>query len=120
MSDLKIISSIEDSVFVSKHRFVIMIVASIVVASVLVAVGLFLYNSSGAAQLDLSRPGYKDVRTKVVNDDSFKDYSGSGSINQAAINDFKLLYSEQAKKIELVDAFGGDPLSPVALGMSVE
>ena len=100
-----------------EHRFSLMIILSIILAFILTFVSMALYNSSGAAQLDLSRPGYKDVRSQVVNDDNFQDYSSSGSINQAAINEFVSMYHQQAVKTESVDAFGGDPLSTDALGL---
>jgi hypothetical protein len=81
---------------------------------------MYIYYDSGAAQLDLSRPGYKDVRTQVVtNDSDLQDYSSAGSINQSTISDFKSLYAKQATKIETVDAFGGDPLNQDTLGLTI-
>jgi hypothetical protein len=104
---------------VSKHRFFLMIMLAIIISLILVTASLALYNSSGAAQLDLSRPGYKDVRAQVVNNDDFQNYSSTGPINQTTITEFETLYEQQAAKIESVDAFGGDPLSPDALGLNV-
>ena len=45
-----------------QHRFLVMIGAVVLTALFLVGVALALYASSGAAQLDLSRPGYVSVR----------------------------------------------------------
>lgn len=109
----------QENTFSDKHLFMIMITLSVFVALMLVGISMALYYSSGAAQLDLSRPGYKDVRDQVVNGDTFQNYSDSGPVNQTTITEFKLLYDQQAKKIELVDAFGGDPLSPDALGINI-
>jgi len=79
---------------------------------------MIMYNSSGAAQLDLSRPGYVDVRSQVVvNEGDFQSYSSTGAINKDSINDFKSLYDKQAQKVKAADAFGGDPLSSDALGI---
>ena len=84
----------------------------------IVVISMALYNSSGAAQLDLSRPGYKDVRGGIEAVSSeFEDYQASGPINLGVINEFKLLYEKQSKKIKSVDAFGGDPLNPEELGI---
>lgn len=47
--------------FLSRHRFIVLLVAAILISLVLTAVSLAIYNSSGAAQLDLSRPGYRSV-----------------------------------------------------------
>lgn len=109
----------EELSFQDKHRFMLMIILSIFVASVLVAISMALYYSSGAAQLDLSRPGYKDVRAQVINNDDFQNYSNSGPINKTTIAEFESIYSQQVKKTESVDAFAGDPLSPDALGINV-
>lgn len=110
---------IEEVSFKDKHTFLIFITLSIAVACVIVAVSMAMYNSSGAAQLDLSRPGYKSVRSQAgKNDGDFQIFSASGPISKDVINDFKSIYAKQAQKIKAVDAFGGDPLSPEALGLS--
>jgi hypothetical protein len=78
-----------------------------------------IYNISGTAQLDLSRPGYISVRSQVDSSDGdFQTYPSNGTINKNIINDFKDLYNKQAKKIKAVDAFGGSPLTSTALGIS--
>jgi hypothetical protein len=80
---------------------------------------MVIYSNSGAAQLDLSRPGYVSVRSQAVTGSSeMKYYSNTGLIDQSTIDEFQLLFDEQAKKISTVDAFGTDPLSAKALGIS--
>lgn len=102
--------------FYGDHRFLVMIILSVIVANILIVVSLFLYRQSGAAQLDLSRPGYKDVRAKIVSkDDSFSNFSASGAMNIATLDSFQLLFSQQTEKAKAVDAFGGDPLNPEVL-----
>ena len=104
--------------FGDKHRFFLMIVVSFFITFVLVFVSLAMYNSSGAAQLDLSRPGYVSVRSQAVtNDADFQNYSTTGEINQSTISEFQLLFIKQASKAKSIDAFGGDPLSPDSLGI---
>lgn len=103
------------------HRFLLMIIIVISIAICLVGLALALYNSSGAAQLDLSRPGYVDVRSKTVDNSSdFKNYPNTGTIDQAAINEFTTLYDAEASKIKQADAFKGDPLNPNELGISAD
>lgn len=102
----------------SRNRFLLFIALSLIVSGFLVVVSMFMYNSSGAAQLDLSRPGYVDVRSRAVNSDSdFQNYSSTGNINQDSINEFKAIFDQQAQKIKVVDAFSGDPLNPDSLGI---
>jgi len=106
--------------FISRYRFLLLIVISIVISFILVSISLAMYNSNGAAQLDLSRPGYQDVRSQAVTSDSdLQDFPSTGSISQTTISEFKLIYAGQAQKVNAVDAFGGDPLSPEALGLDI-
>lgn len=113
------VSSDEPS-FMGEHRFSLLIIFAILIASGLVLISMSIYYNSGAAQLDLSRPGYKAVRAQVTTSDSdFQNYSATGPINQSAISEFKILYARQAQKTESVDAFGGDPLNPSALELTV-
>ncbi len=103
----------------SKRRFIFMISSSIFVSMILVTVGMWMYGNSGAAQLDLSRPGYNSVRSQAVTgSNDLKYYSNIGSVDQAAIDEFKSLFDKQKGKIDAIDAFGGDPLNPSALGIS--
>lgn len=113
------VTTADDLSFRDKHSFMLFIVISIIIASVVVVISMAMYNGSGAAQLDLSRPGYKSVRSQATtNQDDFQYYPSSGTINKGVTSEFKSLYDKQAKKVEVVDAFGGDPLSPDTLGIS--
>lgn len=106
--------------FWDQHRYLLLIAVSITVAMFLVGVSMALYASSGAAQLDLSRPGYSAVTSQALkNDNGFENYSNSGDINKASIDEFRTLYDRQATKAKAVDAFRGDPLDPAALELSL-
>jgi hypothetical protein len=100
------------------HRFLLLIIATIAIAIVMAAIGIFIYNSSGSAQLDLSRPGYKSVSDKVDRRDPVGDYSAFGPVNKSTVNDFTKLYDQQAARAKAVDAFNGDPLNPEVLEFS--
>ena len=70
----------------AKNRFVILIIASILISLVLVMIALGLYARSGAAQVDLSRPGYSEVRKQVSEDDQeFKAFPGTGPIDKDSL-----------------------------------
>ena len=106
--------------FYGDRRFLVLIILSIIASVALIMTSMMLYRHSGAAQLDLSRPGYKDIRDKITTkDDSFLDFSTTGVVNSATINEFRLLYSQQAEKAKSVDAFGGDPLDPAVLWSNI-
>lgn len=102
----------------SRFYLPIFMIGSIFIALCLVVVSMTIYDKSGAAQLDLSRPGYVTVRSQsITNDNNFQSYSSTGSINKKSISEFKKVYDAQADKAKAVDAFGSDPLSPESLGI---
>lgn len=101
-----------------KHRFLVMVGATITIALTLVVASMWLYHSSGAAQLDLSRPGYVSVREKVESASDFKDFPSTGAIDEAALRQFQTLYDDQAKKATAVDSFGGTVMSDESLSIS--
>ncbi len=114
MNEIEILS------FRDRHRFSLMIVFAILISATLVAISIALYYNSGASQLDLSRPGYKNVRAQVKNDENgFNSFSSTGAIDQSAITEFNELFLNQAKKVKDASAFSGDPLNPDALGLTV-
>lgn len=106
---------VEVLTFWSQHRFLLLVAATIVVSIILVSISLFIYNVSGSAQLDLSRPGYQSVSDKVDRSNEITEYSSFGPLNKSTINEFTKLYDEQASKAKAVDAFNGDPLNPEVL-----
>ncbi len=56
--------------FWQQHRLSLLLGLTVLIAIVLTSVSVFIYSTSGAAQLDLSRPGYKSVSNKVEKDDT--------------------------------------------------
>ena len=101
----------------AQHRFTLLVVGAISVSLFLVGVALALYASSGAAQLDLSRPGYVSVREQAAEPDQFDGFSGNGEIDKEALDQFRTLYSQQAKKATSVDSFGGSVMSDQTLSI---
>lgn len=101
--------------FWDQHRFMLLIIFTIIIAVVLTVVSLIIYNVSGSAQLDLSRPGYQSVSDQVQQNDEIDEYSAFGPVNKTTVEEFIKLYDEQAKKAKAIDAFNGDPLNPEVL-----
>ncbi|MDB5187412.1 MAG: divTM7 [Candidatus Saccharibacteria bacterium] len=117
MSEEELIADASHLTGWEKHRFLVMIGASIVIALMLVAVSMKLYESSGAAQLDLSRPGYEHVNEKVTPSEVFKGFSAVGELDKAALDEFQKMYSKRAGQATNVDSFGGDVMNDAALGI---
>lgn len=107
--------SASDLTFWQRHRLTLLLAITLAIAIILTCVSVTIYNISGAAQLDFSRPGLRDVSSKVDKNEKIDTYSGSGPINKDTINEFITLYDKQADKAKKVDAFNGDPLNPEVL-----
>lgn len=102
----------------AEHRLTILICLSIVIALVFTAVGLTLYNTSGTAQLDLSRPGFEGIDKQIKSHKADAiEYSATGPINEETLLQFDILYKKQLENVTSVNAFGGDPMAPDALGI---
>ena len=113
----------EDSIATAKPRawyrqkVVLFVSGSILIAIVLVMVSLALYASSGAAQLDLSRPGYKSVQSKIDQTRSFESFPASGPVNRKVMEDFEKSFERQIKSVDSTDAFSPDALEDQSLGI---
>ena len=101
--------------FWDQHRYLLMVTITIIASICLVVVSMTIYNLSGAAQLDLSRPGYQSVSDKVDDTSDIDDYSALGPVNKTTVEEFTKLYDIHATKAKAVDAFNGDPLNPEVL-----
>ena len=101
--------------FWSRHRFFLLVFATIIVSTILVIISLVIYDVSGAEQLDLSRPDYESVSNQVEREEKTDGYPAIGPVNNESIDEFIKMYEEQATKAKSVDAFNGDPLNPETL-----
>lgn len=102
-----------------QHKFMVLVGLTIIIALILVMISLRLYDSSGVAQLDLSRPDYKSVREQASRTVDFTGFSSTGPIDKEVLDNFRALYDEQVKKATAVDSYGGDVMSDAALGLDV-
>jgi hypothetical protein len=109
----------EDMTFWDRHRLSLLLIITVLIALTLTVISMFAYNASGTAQLDLSRPGYSSVSSKVDRTDEITEYSAFGAVNKDSINEFTKLYDAQAAKAKAVDAFNGDPLNPEILEFGI-
>lgn len=98
-----------------RHRFLMLVAGVIAVALFLVSVALNLYNSSGAAQLDLSRPGYQAVRNQAKRDTVTTSFSSTGTLDKDSLDQFSTLYDEQAGKVTSVNSFDAAALGEDSL-----
>jgi hypothetical protein len=100
-----------------RRDIVLFIGSSVLIAFVLVLVSLALYNSSGAAQLDLSRPGYVSVQGQVDRTDTFESFPATGPVTNSVLDQFQKLFDRQVKPVDNTEAFNPASLDDEALGI---
>ena len=101
------------------HQFVIMLIGAIVLSMLMLAIAMIAYNKSDASSLDLSRPDYDRLRSKITKEKP-STLSASGPINEAFLKEFDDIYGAQANEATEIDAFGGQVLTDEALGIASE
>jgi hypothetical protein len=100
-----------------QHRFMLLNGFTILIALFLVGISLALYNTSGTAQLDLSRPGFQSVRDQASQASDFNGFPSTGGLDQSALTQFRTLYDKQVKQVTAVDGFGGDVMNDQTLSI---
>jgi len=104
--------------FVLGHQLASFIAAALIVAGVMTAVSLQLYARSGAQRLDLSRPGYEQVRQDVNSAKEEPNFSASGALDAAAIKDFDSRLATAQNNLDQMGDFSGEVFSDENLGLS--
>ncbi|MCL2451758.1 hypothetical protein FWD20_02700 [Candidatus Saccharibacteria bacterium] len=101
------------------HQWPVFIAAALVLALALTGVSLWLYKVSGAAKLDLSRPGYEKVREDVKDyDEGTKPFSPTGNLDAAAIADFRARYEKIKARLDQMNSYDDAVLSDENLGLA--
>lgn len=117
MSEEEFFAGAEQLIGWRQHKFMVLVGLTIVLSLMLVMLSLWLYKTSGAAQLDLSRPGYESVRSQANQSSDFTGFPSSGAIDKESLDEFRQLYDKQLKEATAVESFGGDVMSDAALGI---
>lgn len=96
-----------------QHRFFVLIAGVITLSFLMVCVSLNLYNSSGAAQVDLSRPGYQSIQREASRGNIEDSFPSTGKLDAAALDQFDTLLGRHAKQV-----VGTDSFDPTALDLT--
>ena len=104
---------------VMDHKLPAFIAGSVLLAVVLVTLSMFIYYASGASRLDLSRPEYKSMRSKIDQGKALDEgFAAQGEITKSTIDEFMKLYKAEAAKTTSSQNFAVDALSDSNLGIT--
>ena len=102
------------SAIIARHRLPLVIVAVIVITLIMTAISMSLYISSGAASLDLSRPGYAPVRDQVQSQPT-TNFDENGPMNQTVLDDFRKLFDSERTALNSLPPFQDVSLDDASL-----
>ena len=92
----------------------------VVLSLLLTVFSLVLYVVTGASKLDLSRPGYEEVRQKVVKTPLRENaFEPNGALNSKIINDYLEKYKKQSQALNKYDTFDPHLLDDAPLGLTL-
>ena len=98
-----------------RHRFLVLIAGVIMISFVMVIIGMYIYNTSGAAQVDLSRPGYQSVQKEASRDTTDDSFASTGKLDKDAFDSFDKMYANHARQVVGVDSFDPGAIDPSTL-----
>lgn len=99
------VPAVEQRPKTARNKLYVLIAGVLAITFVLVGVAMGVYNSSGAAQLDLSGPGFKDVQKDVQEEKDTTSYPANGPFDKAAFNDFKKMYDERVNAVKAINGY---------------
>jgi hypothetical protein len=104
-----------------QHNKLLFLVLIVVAATIIFTViSVAIYVRLGDISLDLSRPGYEDVRDDVVDDGSYTPYPVDGELGHEALQDFLSRLSKQQTEVGQLTGFIDDVLSDEALDITTD
>lgn len=81
---------------------------------------MYIYNTSGAAQVDLSRPGYQSVRSEASRDSVADAFPSTGALTDKDFDAFNKMYEDHSRQVVGVNSFGPQALDTDTLQLFAE
>lgn len=125
MKNIKQITSIvwkKTVKYKNTYKLAFAILIAITIALALTVVSVALYVATGTSKLDLSRPGYEEVRKKVSaeNEEDKSGISPIGAIDKKLLDDYLAKYKKQQQRLQDYDSFDPKNIEDIQLGLESE
>ena len=106
--------------FIHRYRFRTVLAIAISITLILTIINVSLYNITGTAKLDLSRPGYEAARKKINNSEEFDTYSFSPNdpLSQDTIKKYLYHYDKHLKRTQAYDRYDVSVIEDTNLGLN--
>lgn len=100
---------------VERHRLTFAIAIVIGIGFIMTAISMSLYITSGASSLDLSRPGYSQVREQVVDLGTGESFQSTGPLDKASLDKFTKLFNSQRNAINGLGSYNDTSLDDASM-----
>lgn len=102
--------------FLATRQIILAIFAAIIVALVMTAMSLKLYDMDYVSRLDVSLPDRESIRAKTSMDDyNSKKFAPTGPLDNQAYSDFESIYLQNKKGLDVLGKFDGSALDNESL-----
>jgi hypothetical protein len=97
-----------------------MLAVAISITLILTVINVSLYNITGTAKLDLSRPGYEAARKKINSSKEFDTYSFSSNdpLTRDTIKKYIYHYDKHLKRTQAYDRYDVSVMDDINLGLN--
>lgn len=104
------------------YKLTFAILIAITIAMALTVVSVALYIATGTSKLDLSRPGYEEVRKKVSTEkeEDKSAFSPVGTIDKKLLDDYLVKYKKQQQRLKNYDTYEPKNIEDAQLGLNSE
>lgn len=97
--------------YFGQRRIMLVIIFSIIIALVMTAVSLRLYDMNYVSRLDVSLPSREDLRKKTSTGDDTDKFDSIGPLDSRTFSDFQSIYTKNREALDAIGKFDGDSLS---------
>jgi hypothetical protein len=99
--------------FFRRTKIALALVFAIVLAIVMTVISVTIYINSGVSTLDLSRPGYENVRQQIGESGPVTTFDSTGPLTPEVVDEFLKLYSADTERLEKTNDFSDANLDEI-------
>ena len=104
---------------VQRYRLVTAIIVAVIIAIVMTIFSVVIYVRDGTSRLDLSRPGYEQVRKQIKPDDQSPAFKSEGELTREVMNEFSGELKKKLVEFNQLTTFDVSPLQDDRLKLNV-
>lgn len=102
----------------SLHKFLLALCVAVVVALTMTVISVVMYVTSGVSSIDLSRPGFEQVRKDLKESDATPTFDPTGPLNSAVVDQFIQTFNGQSTETRSFGGFNDTAIDDGSIGLT--